>query len=605
MAARMRYVCPTCDRIFADETGTCPDDGTKTLPVANSQAGALVGTVLDNRFRIDKLIGEGGMGAVYVGTQTSIDRQVAIKVIRAEIGHDAEAVKRFHREAQVISRLQHSNIVHLVDFGQTKEGLLYLVMEYVKGRPLTAEIAKGPMAVGRVQAIIGQVCDALSQAHQGGVVHRDLKPDNILLTSQAGTVDVVKILDFGIAKVASDGPGQASALTQAGAIMGTPQYMSPEQIDGKGEVTASADLYALAVIAFEMLAGVPPFYDSTAITLLIKHLKDVPPRVREVAPKVNVSAAMEEFLRSGLAKDPASRSRDAMAFKGEFAAVAADVPASLQAASDVEYAPTIEGGTVPHGAEPMSTLAGSLPVASPQATMMPAKPAAQLVDAPVAAPRPGRAPAEPQPTVSFDGATADVDLDAPARALAPASLPSRPVPAAVVPPRGQLRPAPRPHMATAPVPAALEPAPALSKSEQMTVVAAVVPQGQRAPAGVPAKRLPVGLIAAGLGFVVLAAVAAVVATGAMQSKPAPAVPQVAAQAPVAAPEPVVAAAKAPEPAVPAPAPAPATAVVAPVVVPAAAPAVVPEAAAPAVKKPGRPAGDKGKKAFNRDELRLE
>lgn len=603
----MRYVCPTCDRSFTDEIGVCPDDATKLLAVQSKQANTLVGTTLDNRFRIDKMIGEGGMGAVYLGTQTSVDRQVAIKVIRAEFGHDAETVKRFYREAQIISRLHHSNIVHLVDFGQTKDGLLYLVMEYVKGRALTAEIAKGPMAVGRVQAIIGQVCDALAEAHMAGVVHRDLKPDNILLTSQAGTVDVVKILDFGIAKVASDGPAQASALTQAGAIMGTPQYMSPEQIDGKGEITPSADLYALAVIAFEMLAGVPPFHDAMAIALLIKHLKDVPPRVREVAPHVNLPHAMEDFLGKALAKDPADRSRDALSFKGDFAAVAAGLPVALQPAGDPDKGGPLAVGDVAAPSQPMPTLPGQAP--GPVPTMMPAKADPALVAAPVASavPAPNAAPAN---TAAFGVGHAAVAESAHTQILAPASLPSREMAAVKAPPRPAPRPAPRPHIAAAQVPVppeVLAPVPDWLVRGKPTMMAAASPKVGR--------KSSLGLIAAGIGFVVVAALAALVATGAMQPAPptaaaGPALEPTSAVVPAGAPviaAPPVPVAPAPQAQVPFALPVqPTPAVAAPA--PAAGVVTAPSADSGAVKKASKPApdkGGKGKKSFNRDDLRLE
>lgn len=468
----MRYLCPNCFREFTDEIGACPDDGARLLAVQDTKADALVGTTLDNRFHIDRLLGEGGMGAVYVGTQTSIGRQVAIKVIRSQVSHDAEAVKRFHREGQVISRITHSNVVHVVDFGQTQDGLLYLAMEYVRGRPLTEEIARGPMPAGRVLAIISQVCDALAAAHDNGVVHRDLKPDNILLTSQAGNADYVKVLDFGIAKVASDGPCQATALTQAGSIMGTPQYMSPEQIDGS-EITASADLYALAVIAFEMLAGVPPFQDETPITLLIKHLKDEPPTIRQVAPGVQVAPAIEAFLLKNLAKGPAARSRHALAFKEELAAAMAG-PGSAAAISVAPLPPTR-----PHAvAEPAPTL---LSVSAPAQTATTGLPVQSLAPEPMAAPveslvvaarpEPALAPGRPSPRVWIAAGAAVLALaTAIALLLSPADKVAQNVvqiPVVVEPPpRATASSAPMPVVAPAvavvppPVAAVLDPAPA-------------------------------------------------------------------------------------------------------------------------------------------------
>ncbi|MBM4346367.1 MAG: serine/threonine protein kinase, partial [Deltaproteobacteria bacterium] len=320
----MRYVCPECDRVFPEKLPACPADGALLLGVQDAAPDPLVGTTLDARFRVDRLLGQGGMGAVYAGEQVSVGRTVAIKVIRGDAGRDAEVVKRFHREARVISQLAHGNVVQLIDFGQTEQGLLYLAMELVAGQSLADEIAKGPMALQRAANIVGQVCDALAAAHALGVVHRDLKPDNILLTSQPGAADVVKILDFGIAKVAKRAD-EGTALTQTGAIIGTPQYMSPEQIDASGQVGPATDLYALAVIAFELLAGRPPFEDKESIALLIKHLRDRPPLLREVAANSQLPEAVETFVQKNLAKDPLQRSASALAFKQEFAKAIAPV----------------------------------------------------------------------------------------------------------------------------------------------------------------------------------------------------------------------------------------------------------------------------------------
>ncbi len=313
----MRSVCPNCSRDFDSSQSLCPHDGARLLLVQPNRAAQLVGTDLDGRFSIDRLLGQGGMGAVYVGTQMSVGRDVAIKVIHPDQVADAETVKRFHREAQVISRLTHSHTVHLVDFGQTSQGLLYLVMELVKGRALSDDLSKGPLPPPRVAAIAGQICDALAEAHAQGIVHRDLKPDNILLTTQAGADDFVKILDFGIAKVAGIDERALSTLTEVGAIVGTPQYMSPEQIDASTAITGSSDLYSLTVMVFEMLAGRPPFRDASPMSLLIKHLKDEPPRLSEVAPALPVAAVVDDFLARNLSKRPEERSPDALSYKAE------------------------------------------------------------------------------------------------------------------------------------------------------------------------------------------------------------------------------------------------------------------------------------------------
>ncbi len=420
--AAMHYVCPQCDRQYPERLPACPADGAGLLGVHDAPPDPLLGATLDNRFRIDRLLGQGGMGAVYAGEQVSVGRSVAIKVIRGDAGGDAEVVKRFHREARVISQLQHGNVVQLIDFGQTEAGLLYLVMELVSGRSLSDEIAKGPMSLQRTATIVCQVCDALAAAHALGVVHRDLKPDNILLTSQPGAADVVKILDFGIAKVAGHNDAR-TALTQTGAIMGTPQYMSPEQIDATGQVGPATDLYALAVITFELIAGRPPFEDSESIALLIKHLRDRPPRLSEVAPQLAAPATVEQFLQKNLAKDPQQRSSSALAFKAELTQAVAPPPQAPAAAPlGAEAAHPYANRDTLHGSANAGAAVGA-PVA--RQTALGLQSAARIsglaqtepVDDPAATrqvPRPTVTEAAPQPTVATPAAAPAVDRSAPA-----------------------------------------------------------------------------------------------------------------------------------------------------------------------------------------------
>jgi len=323
----MRYVCPTCDREYPENLGTCPDDHSPLVEFAEKKGDPLIGSTIDGRFKIERMLGQGGMGAVYLGQQTSIGREVAVKVMRGDLGTDEDAVKRFYREAKVVSRLAHPNIVNLIDFGRTPDGVLYLAMEFVRGSSLTSQMTR-PMPLERTVHIIGQVCDALSEAHAKGVVHRDLKPDNILLTSQTGRADVVKVLDFGVAKISrGEGGTSISALTAAGFIVGTPQYMSPEQIGGEGgKLTHRSDLYSLAVITFEMLAGTPPFRADTPLGVLVKHLGEQPPRVRQMRAGLALPIEVEEFLDRNLSKNAADRAADAQQFKLDLANAAKGEP---------------------------------------------------------------------------------------------------------------------------------------------------------------------------------------------------------------------------------------------------------------------------------------
>ncbi|MBM4346292.1 MAG: serine/threonine protein kinase, partial [Deltaproteobacteria bacterium] len=367
----MVTLCPTCSRRFEFAESVCPDDGARLMTLDDIDP--LIGTVLDGRYKIERKLGAGGMGAVYVATQTSVGREVAIKVLRPEVGNDEEAIKRFGREAQNLARLQHANIVQLFDFGRAAQGLFYLAMEFARGRSLTSELAGGRLNLDRVAAILGQVCDALTEAHGQGIVHRDLKPDNILLLSQAGNADFVKVLDFGISKVM--GPEKhKTALTAAGTIIGTPQYMSPEQIDGAGHIGPAADLYALAIIAFEMLTGAPPFQGDTQIQLLIRHVKETPPRLGDRLPDALVPETLERFVAKGLAKQPAQRCTDAQQFKAELKAALALAKTGLTVrGAGVVVRPGARDSSAAHAAptmtgrmpDPALTIAAPPPVAPP------------------------------------------------------------------------------------------------------------------------------------------------------------------------------------------------------------------------------------------------
>jgi serine/threonine-protein kinase len=223
---------------------------------------SLVGVTLSARYLIEKLIGEGGMGAVYQAQHTHMRKRVAVKVLHPEMSRMSEVVARFEREAMAAAHIDHPNVAAATDFGKLEDGSFFLVLEYVEGKSLREAIAEGRLELGRVLHITRQIASALGRAHALGIVHRDLKPENVMLVTREGDSDFVKVLDFGIAKVPvgtigeSKVPGQA--LTQLGMVYGTPEYMAPEQALGQ-DVDQRADLYALGVIAFEMLTGNRPF----------------------------------------------------------------------------------------------------------------------------------------------------------------------------------------------------------------------------------------------------------------------------------------------------------------------------------------------------------
>ncbi|HVY45635.1 MAG TPA: protein kinase [Minicystis sp.] len=305
--------CAACSWEVQVEDTFCPHCG---APVVDPLIGAVVG----DRYRVVSRIGVGGMGAVYRAEHTMMRKDLAIKVLLPEFGGKDEFVRRFEREAESASRLQHPNIITVTDFGRTAEGSLFLAMEFLAGESLSSVIKAGPVPRARALHVIRQILRGLDHAHAAGIVHRDLKPDNIMLVERDGQADVVKILDFGIAKVTEpfSGTGQnratgATALTQAGMIFGTPEYLSPEQALAE-VVDARADIYAAGVILFEMLAGRKPFESDDKVKLISMHLAHAPPRLREANPNVDVPVALEQVVLQALEKSRDNRFLSAEAF---------------------------------------------------------------------------------------------------------------------------------------------------------------------------------------------------------------------------------------------------------------------------------------------------
>jgi serine/threonine-protein kinase len=323
--------CASCSWEVQLEDTFCPRCG---APVVDP----LIGTVVGDRYRVVGRIGVGGMGAVYRAEHTMMRRDLAIKVLLPELGGKDEFARRFEREAESASRLAHPNIITVTDFGRTAEGSLFLAMEFLAGESLSSVIKAGPVPQARALHIIRQILRGLEHAHAAGIVHRDLKPDNIMLVERDGQADVVKILDFGIAKVTEPLSGRragATALTQAGMIFGTPEYLSPEQALAE-VVDPRADIYAAGVILYEMLAGRKPFESEDKVKLISMHLAHAPPRLREANPSVDVPVALEQVVLQALEKSRENRFATATAF--------------LQALDDAEElaAAGVEGeGTAP------------------------------------------------------------------------------------------------------------------------------------------------------------------------------------------------------------------------------------------------------------------
>jgi serine/threonine-protein kinase len=318
--------CPTCGRQYSADFKTCPQDQTPLqadFTIADqTPADPLVGRTLDDRYHLEARLGIGGMGTVYRARHLLIDRPVAVKVLNKRFVEDEAARNRFRREARATGRLQHANAVTVTDFGESPDGYVYLVMELLEGRTLRDVLAKeAPLDAARSVSLMLQISAAVAAAHEAGIIHRDLKPANILIVQRAEVPAVVKVLDFGIAKLAAESLDEDDpmTLTQVGAMIGTPRYMSPEQCDGV-ELTPAADVYSLGVILYEMLAGVVPFSGSTPLAIAMKHTSELPRPPREFVS--SIPPALEEIVLHTLEKKPQDRPANAGEFRKELLATA-------------------------------------------------------------------------------------------------------------------------------------------------------------------------------------------------------------------------------------------------------------------------------------------
>lgn len=269
--------------------------------------------VLAGRYRLSAIIGVGGMGHVYRATQLSMERAVAVKILRPDICTDLESrdvwIARFRREVDALSRLQHPNTVTVHDYGESQDGECFIVMEMLTGATLgSLQEGGASLEAKRVIRIARQVARSLAEAHSHGIVHRDLKPDNIFLTSMHGEEDFIKVVDFGIAKILEG--ADIASITSPGLVPGTPAFMSPEQAAGD-KVDHRTDIYTLGAIMFALLAGRPPFNEESPVKVLVAQMKDPPPLMEEVAPKVQAPAALLDLVYSCLEKKPGDRPQTA------------------------------------------------------------------------------------------------------------------------------------------------------------------------------------------------------------------------------------------------------------------------------------------------------
>lgn len=312
----MAFFCPDCRATFEEDLAKCPHDGSQLFQL-DKGVDPLIGMIIDERFQVDWKLGSGGMGAVYRATQLSVNREVALKVLHQDLTDRETSLGRFFREAKLVSELTHPNIVRLIDFGQDrKTDLLYLVMELVRGTDLGELLQNGRFRVAMALEIVFQVCGALTEPHARGVIHRDLKPDNLLVMPVSDGTLQVKVLDFGIARTLQND----TQLTATGMICGTPAYMAPEQAQNQ-ELGPRTDLYALGVLLYQMLCGQPPFEGTSSLQILLKHIQEQPRSFRELMPAGAIPDEVEELVFAMISKRVEDRPESALAVRERIDAI--------------------------------------------------------------------------------------------------------------------------------------------------------------------------------------------------------------------------------------------------------------------------------------------
>ena len=402
----------------------------------SARAKSLQGRLIGGKFRIDSLLGAGGMGNVYRAEQLSLAKPVAVKILHHDLMTDETVVKRFEREARSASRLDHPNLVRIIDFGRDPEtGVLFIAMELLTGRDLGQVIAQdAPLPLHRIVRIMSQVLAALEEAHTQGVIHRDLKPANIMLVDRRGELDLVKVCDFGIAKSMSlQSPDKDSMLTVRGFVCGTPEYMAPEQARGE-TVDGRTDLYAAAIILYQLVTGQVPFTASSPVGILSQHLDRPAPAPRSKRP--DIPRALDLLILRGLEKEPAHRPQTATGFRQELEAVCS-ISAHGRAEGTTRKAPVLRPhSNLKRGGFLLGVLLGGAVAAfyylygrAPVAPEAP--PAIAAAVAPAPAP-PVKAPeAEPAPAKAVEVPEAEAPHPAPVAAPVRHHRPARTVAAKV------------------------------------------------------------------------------------------------------------------------------------------------------------------------------
>ena len=423
----MKKTCPTCQVSYEEEIKFCPEDGT-VLVAAGAPAGQVdkyIGRTVAGRWRIQEKLGEGGMGAVYRAHEAARNRMVAIKVLHEDMRHDTLLVKRFEREAKAVALLRHPHVVELYHSGVLEEGTPFMVMEFVRGQSLFELINKEKrLDERRAVHIMIQACAGIAEAHRQGIIHRDLKPENILICNKDGDPLFVKVLDFGIAKIADDETGGGTQLTRAGTVFGTPEYLSPEQAAAE-PLDARSDVYALGVILYEMLVGNVPFTSHTAMRVLLMHLNETPRPPLDVVPGA-CSPAVQAVILKAMSKKREQRQQSVEALEEELrAAISGGKPVSRPApvrpaASGTGASPRVATGAAAGagGGGAVAAGGGGAAAAAPAAAGAPAParpktpvPLAGGAAAPAAA-APGATPAGGAPLVATPPASGGMSTGA-------------------------------------------------------------------------------------------------------------------------------------------------------------------------------------------------
>jgi tRNA A-37 threonylcarbamoyl transferase component Bud32 len=472
--------CPECRNAIEDQARFCPFCGA-AWTAAPAVVDPWIEQVVNGKFRIEALLGQGGMGKVYRAKHLTLDRPVVLKMLHPDFSTDPQVVQRFQREARAASRLNHPNSIAVLDFGAAEDGTLFMAMEYLAGRDLARIIAdEFPLGEARIVRIGAQILSALAEAHAQGIVHRDLKPENVMVEPRRGEADFVKVLDFGIAKITAPGANEPK-LTAAGLVCGTPEYMSPEQARG-ADIDSRSDLYSMGVILYQLATGELPFQSDTPVGYLTKHLAEQPIPARERWS--DVSGALDAVIARAMAKDVAQRFQGAEEMREALLAV--DPAALAQPAAAARAAPSVataapRAGTQAPTPRPATKAAAAAPAARSRKVFW------IFVGAMVVAAAGGGA-------VTFlarqnaAGRKGAPDLVAPSQQPAPAQQVAAATPPAPAAPSAPAAAAPAPTATAIPAPTAI-PTPAAPPPEPPPVKV-VTATPQKRPAAVAARHDP-------------------------------------------------------------------------------------------------------------------